>query len=99
MLCWDGALMQHILSPNGEAALASFVGAGGLLAFDYDGTLAPIVAHPERAALRPATRELLEQVVARYPSIVVSGRLQADVLKRVRGLKFREVIGNHGLEP
>jgi trehalose 6-phosphate phosphatase len=70
-----------------------------LLALDYDGTLAPIVADPHRAAMRLSTRTLLRQVARAYPCVVISGRARADVGRRVRGLGVIEVIGNHGIEP
>ena len=70
-----------------------------LLAFDYDGTLAPIVTHPERARLRPATSRLLGDLTNLYPCIVISGRAQADVLERLRGIPVHGVVGNHGIEP
>jgi trehalose 6-phosphate phosphatase len=70
-----------------------------MLAFDYDGTLAPIVSNPDQARMRPRTRDLLVRLARAYPCIVISGRSQEDVLKRVRGTGVFEVIGNHGLEP
>ena len=36
--------MRPLFGPEGEAALAALVRARPLLAFDFDGTLAPIVA-------------------------------------------------------
>lgn len=70
-----------------------------LLAFDFDGTLAPIVRKPEQAAMRTRTRNLLEAAAQRYPIVVVSGRACADASARLRGLGVRLVIGNHGIEP
>lgn len=91
--------MKSILSRGNRAVLQQFAWSNVLLAFDYDGTLAPIVREPKKAVLRSATRALLEQVTKRYPCIVISGRAQADALRHVRGIAFREVIGNHGVEP
>jgi trehalose 6-phosphate phosphatase len=91
--------MRDILSPAGREVLQQFAWSNVLLAFDYDGTLAPIVLDPGKAAMRPATRRLLVEVAARYPCIVVSGRAQADARRRLRGIPLREVIGNHGIEP
>lgn len=91
--------MQSILSRGNRAVLQQFAWSNVLLGFDYDGTLAPIVREPAKAGLRPSTRALLEQLTQRYPCVVISGRGQADALARVRGLQFREVIGNHGAEP
>lgn len=91
--------MRHILSLKNLPVLEQFVSQDVLLAFDFDGTLAPLVAIPDGAAIRPHTRRLLRILVSLYPSIVVSGRSRADVLRRLRGIRFKEVIGNHGIEP
>jgi trehalose 6-phosphate phosphatase len=91
--------MKNLLLPEARAVLAQFAASSTLLAFDYDGTLAPIVDDPSRANLRPRTRELLAQVAAHYPTIVITGRAQDDALRRLRGVGVYAVIGNHGLEP
>jgi trehalose 6-phosphate phosphatase len=91
--------MNDILAPSNHAVLSQIAWSNALLAFDYDGTLAPIVDDPEAARMRPATRELLERVARAYPCVVISGRAQQDALKRLRGIGIFEVIGNHGLEP
>jgi trehalose 6-phosphate phosphatase len=70
-----------------------------LLAFDYDGTLAPIVREPDEAAMRASTRTLLEETARLYPCVVISGRAQEDALRRLRGVGTLEVFGNHGVEP
>jgi trehalose 6-phosphate phosphatase len=90
--------MKNILARSNQEILAQFASSHMLLGLDYDGTLAPIVDDPAAANLRPRTRELLEQVAQRYPCVLISGRSQADALRRVRGLGMQEVIGNHGLE-
>jgi hypothetical protein len=41
--------MPHLFSPEGEAALAAAMQHGPLIALDFDGTLAPIVATPDMA--------------------------------------------------
>lgn len=90
--------MIPLLGSAGRAALARFARPDTLLAFDYDGTLAPIVADPQRARLRPRTHTLLARVSERYPTIVITGRSRLDLLRRLSGLSALEVIGNHGLE-
>jgi trehalose 6-phosphate phosphatase len=69
-----------------------------LLAFDFDGVLAPIVATPPQAHMRAGTRRLLAQVAERYPCIVLSGRRRDDLAPRVEGIPFVQVIGNFGHE-
>jgi trehalose 6-phosphate phosphatase len=91
--------MQYIFSAQGLPVLHRFASGNTLLAFDFDGTLAPIVSEPDRAAIRLRTRRLLKKLTPLYPCIVVSGRSRDDVRGRVHGLGFAEVIGNHGIEP
>jgi trehalose 6-phosphate phosphatase len=71
----------------------------GLLAFDYDGTLAPVVSDPDQARMRETTIDLFGRVANAYPCVVISGRSQEDVQRRVFGVGVFEVIGNHGLQP
>ncbi len=90
---------RNLLAPQNRDVLQQFTSSDMLLAFDFDGTLAPIVANPDDAKLRPRTRELLVRLCRLYPGVVISGRAAADVRERVKGVGFLEVIGNHGLEP
>lgn len=65
---------------------------------DVDGTLAPIVARPEQAAVPPRASELLEALSARFGLVgCISGRraLEARRLVGVDGIAY---AGNHGLE-
>ena len=70
-----------------------------LMALDFDGTLAPIVPHPNDAQLVPAARGVIEQLLKRADTDVafVSGRSLDDLHNRcdIPGLFF---AGNHGLE-
>lgn len=81
------------------ATLASFAHSNVLLAFDYDGTLAPIAATPARARMRRDTRELLARVARLYPCVVISGRALNDLARRLRRIPVWYLFGNHGLEP
>jgi len=91
--------MKHILAEAQRDVLAQLSWSNVLLGFDFDGTLAPIVADPQRAEPRASTRRLLERLVDLYPCVVISGRAVPDVKRRLAGLGLRAVIGNHGLEP
>lgn len=81
------------------ATLQGFALSNVLLAFDYDGTLAPIAATPRAARMRAETRHLLTRVAANYPCVVISGRALDDVTRRLAGIPIWYVFGNHGLEP
>lgn len=91
--------MRDLLAAAGHDALRSLALARALLAFDFDGTLAPIVNDPALARMRPITRELLERAARLYPVVVITGRSQEDAMRLLRGIAIAEVIGNHGLAP
>ena len=69
-----------------------------LVAFDLDGTLAPITAHRSAARLSRRTRALLRRVALRHPTAVLTGRSRADARGRLLGIPLAAVVGNHGLE-
>lgn len=95
--------MKDLLRPRHLRALARFMGAGTgragrvLLAFDYDGVLAPLVKKPSGARMRSSTRALLARVARLHPVAVVSGRAWKDCARFVDGLA-PIVVGNHGFE-
>lgn len=91
--------MRHLLGAEGRELLAQLASTRVLLAFDFDGTLAPIVSDRESARMRTRTAGLLDAVVARYPVAVISGRAKSDVRRRLGRARLQHVIGNHGLEP
>ncbi len=90
--------MPGLLSPAGLSRLSRFARRELLVAFDFDGTLAPLTARPEAAWMRGETFVLLGQVAALYPCAVLSGRARTDLLPRLPGVAVRWVVGNHGLE-
>jgi trehalose 6-phosphate phosphatase len=91
--------LKPILRPRHRGALEAFAGSDVLVAFDFDGTLAPLVADPATAAMRAETARRLRQVAGSRPCVVISGRARADVRRRLGGAPVRGVIGNHGAEP
>jgi trehalose 6-phosphate phosphatase len=65
---------------------------------DVDGTLAPIVARPELAAVPPETQAELRRLVGRYALLAcVSGRAGAEAARLV-GVEGVVYVGVHGLE-
>jgi len=88
--------VRHALGRRG-IALAELRRGPVLFAFDFDGTLAPIVADRNKAAMRRTTRDLFARLCARFPCAVVSGRAREDVAERVAGLQLRHIVGSHGL--
>jgi trehalose 6-phosphate phosphatase len=90
--------VKNILGVGQQPILDKFLQQRTLVAFDFDGTLAPIVRDPAAAAMRSRTRQLLGQVARRYLCAVISGRARSDVLTKVKGIPLRAVFGNHGIE-
>ncbi|CAG9766584.1 unnamed protein product [Ceutorhynchus assimilis] len=69
------------------------------LLLDYDGTLTPIVAHPDLAKIPPETKTLLEDL-SKNPKVflaIISGR-NAENVKQLVGINDIVYAGNHGLE-
>ncbi|MEP6960764.1 MAG: trehalose-phosphatase [Acidobacteriota bacterium] len=90
--------MRSILSRESNALLSRLAHEKTLCAFDFDGTLAPIVEHPDQAGMRDQTRRLLVRLAALYPCVILSGRTRADLLGKLRGVDVEKVIGSHGAE-
>jgi len=68
------------------------------LATDFDGTLSPIVLHPDEAGILPEARVALRRLSGPLRLVaVVSGRPVADLVVRV-GLPSAVYVGNHGVE-
>lgn len=90
--------MTEILAPAGLQALRDTCASRPLLAFDFDGTLAPLVDDPAATRMRASTRRLLGLAARRFPVVVISGRSRADVAARLRRVPVAAVVGNHGAE-
>jgi trehalose 6-phosphate phosphatase len=90
--------MRYLLSKASLPLLARLAHERTLCAFDFDGTLAPIADHPDKAGMRKRTRVLLRRVASLYPCVIVSGRDRASVLKKLSGVPVAGVLGNHGAE-
>jgi len=81
------ALERIARHPHGPAAIF----------LDYDGTLTPIVDHPDRAHLSEPMRAVLARLAARFFVAVVSGRDRQDVEQRV-ALEGLYYAGSHGFD-
>jgi len=90
--------MKYLFDSWGEAKKRLSCGTIALF-LDYDGTLSPIAATPEKAKL-PRGMKVLLQRLSRMLSLrlaVISGRALRDVKKMV-GIRDFVYAGNHGLE-
>lgn len=89
--------MADLLSPSGQAALRRLGVSRSLLAFDLDGTLAPLVPCRAEAAVPPGTAAHLQVLARDWPVAVITGRRVDDARERL-GFKPRYLVGNHGAE-
>jgi trehalose-phosphatase len=64
---------------------------------DFDGTLAAIVDHPERAAIDAAMRDAVARLARLCPVAIISGRDLEDVTRRV-GIDGICYAGSHGFD-
>lgn len=63
---------------------------------DYDGTLAPIAAHPAKAVLETGMQQVLRRLATRWPMAIISGRAVSDVYART-GVEQAVYAGDHGM--
>lgn len=89
--------MKRLLEPDGLRALDQALGQSPLLAFDFDGTLAPLVDHPEDARVPPALEPRLARLAELADIAIISGRALADLERRL-SFRPRFLVGNHGAE-
>lgn len=84
-------------SPLAMKLLRMALASRPLIALDYDGTLAPLVADPDAAAIDPRAQRCLAELRERFEVAVVSGRGLADLRARV-DIDGLMLIGSHGNE-
>lgn len=90
-------MLPHLLSQAGQAAMKAVLSKAPLLAFDFDGTLAPLVARPDQSKVPLTVARRLQRLQCRLPVAIVTGRAVRDVSSR---LPFQPhfIVGNHGAE-
>lgn len=89
--------MSLPLFESGAHCLDDIVRPGLLCAFDFDGTLAPIVTQPDKASLPLGILQRLIELSAYAPVAVITGRSLDDIRARL-GFEPEFTVGNHGLE-
>lgn len=89
--------MAELLSPAGQAALRRLGAGHSLLAFDLDGTLAPLVPCRAEAAIPPDIAAHMQALAQVWPVAVITGRRIDDARARL-GFRPRYLLGNHGAE-
>lgn len=88
---------RYLFSPAGQQAIADILRTQPLIAFDFDGTLAPIVSVPDQARAGIGVARAMARLCELAPVAVVTGRSIADVRDRL-GFTPRHIVGNHGAE-
>lgn len=86
------------VAPGELARVLRAVLPGGLVAFDVDGVLAPIVDHAGDARLGEGVEHLLRDLADRTALAIVSGRSLRDLRDLFEFPESAHVIGSHGLE-
>ncbi len=89
--------MRLLFSDAGMARLADAAQPGLLCAFDFDGTLSPIVAAPDKARLPGEVHERLLELSQFAPLAIITGRSLHDIRHRL-GFSPDFLVGNHGIE-
>lgn len=89
--------MKPLFSRLGFQLVESFAMSDPVYAFDFDGTLAPIVRSPNDAHMSKAVLHSLKALSHHAAVVIISGRSIADLQERVP-LRNVTLIGNHGLE-
>ena len=89
--------MKDALSPAVLAELRQLMAGKVLLAFDLDGTLAPLAARPDEAVVPDDVQHMLAVLAVRTPVAIITGRGVRDA-RRMLWFSPRYVIGSHGAE-
>src|SRR5258707_11725213 len=99
-----GVTLPPPSTPESQAGLDALLAdpSHALVAADFDGTLAPIVARPQDARPQPAALPALTPLAAAVGTVaVITGRPAADAvaLGGLGALPRLGVVGHHGWEP
>lgn len=89
--------MMTLFSTVGRSRLDDLVKPGLLCAFDFDGTLAPLVTQPDRAHTPQNIISRLDELSKYAKVAIITGRSIEDVSNRL-GFQPDYLVGNHGLE-
>src|SRR3954447_17235235 len=84
--------LEQLLEPLRERPEATAV------VCDIDGTLAPIVARPENAAVPARGQHVLRRLAERFGLVACLSGRRAAVAREIVGIDELTYVGNHGLE-
>ena len=89
--------MKYLFESEGMAVLERLKVSRTLYAFDFDGTLCPIVPSPDLAIMPDFVLESLREFSQIAPVAIISGRSLTDLRTRINCEGIR-LFGNHGAE-
>jgi len=89
--------MKYLFDDEGVAVLEQLSTARTLYAFDFDGTLCPIVPSPDQAVLPETISVCLQALSKLAPVTIISGRSLSDLRSRI-SIGGIQLLGNHGAE-
>lgn len=89
--------MRYALGTAALMQMRGMLAGRPMLAFDIDGTLAPIVPEPWRARISDELRACLRSLAARTPVAIITGRAVKDA-RPLLGFSPHYLVGNHGAE-
>jgi len=89
--------LSYLFENGALSKMRNFIDKTTLLAFDLDGTLAPIVPRPSSIGIPDSIRQELTTLNAQAVVAVITGRSYSDALHHL-GISPRYLIGNHGAE-
>ena len=89
--------MAGLFSPHGLFSVCRLAAVPSVLAFDLDGTLAPLMPRPTDARVPEDTAARLKALSRVWPLGVITGRAVDDARDRL-GFTPRYLFGNHGAE-
>lgn len=90
--------MTQLVTPHELVEFLQPVLAHGLIGFDVDGVLAPIVDHADQAQLSSGVAESLTSLSQRGSVMILSGRSLESLGRLFDFAPELRVVGSHGLE-
>jgi len=89
--------MKYFFTKSGIKKIEELLSVKTLYAFDYDGTLAPIVNKPDMAEMNAKCESLLKKFNEAEQIAIISGRSVEDLKKKI-AFRPKYLVGNHGIE-
>ena len=90
-------MLKELFTPSGRQELKDFVRDDVLCLFDFDGTLVPLEASPEKVHVPDVVLERLHLLQGRARVGIVTGRGISD-MRRMLVFEPDFLLGNHGIE-